>query len=443
MQNPSNTAVFVMALGTLAALIFAYSVSSVLSPLLLFGLTLFVLLPLRDTYYVNRLLWIIAALFLIWFYTTLSAQLLPFILAFVLAYLFEPLMDVLARYRVSRTLSALLITLVGVGSIGLVLGLTVPVIIAQVGGLVGQAQNAREELASLIDNLASLQFLESLGFDTTTLRESISNVVPDVLSNVGQTAGEVVGSLLSSIPALLSTATTIILVPFLSFFFLQEFPSIKQTVKRLIPPSQRNKVQETSVLVGGVVQSYLRGTLINSIILTVIYSVCLYFIGVKYPLLLGFISGIASFVPYVGLIVSVAVTLVVTLFGDLIGQRIFFVAIMYVAVKIFEDFFLVPNIIGKQVGLNPIVLILSITLFGHFFGLLGIIVAVPISAVLVTLFTRRFLDEPPLPSDAAQAPGDTNTPDTSGEVSVKIASPKPDGNVANGSASAQQTEDNR
>ncbi|NTV47835.1 MAG: AI-2E family transporter, partial [Chlorobiales bacterium] len=349
---------------------------------------------LRENLYANRLLWVTAILFIVWFASALSGLLAPFIIGFVLAYLFEPVMTLLCRWKIPRALAALLITLFGVGGIALTIILIAPDVSDQLGALFLVAQTLPEKLQEIGKRLPQLKALSWLNIDLLEIQKKLIALVTSRVGDIGALTADIATTLAESIPKLISLITSIILIPFLSFYFLNDYEAIQKTINKLLPKTKADTIKKHMDLASGIFRQYLRGYLIIMLIDIVLYTLILSLIGISYPLLLGIISGLMLFIPYVGIIIAISLSAIVTLLGDNIGENLLWVGLTYASVHSLENFVLVPKIVGAKVKLNPILVFLSIFLFGYFFGLIGILISIPVSAYLVAVFTEKFLTKP-------------------------------------------------
>lgn len=394
------TQYFLLALASLLVIFFAYEVREVLSPLLIFILAVFMLYPISENFYANRLIWICVILFVAWFAKTLSGLLAPFIIGFVLAYLFEPLIGLLMRLhaRITRSMAALIITLFGVGSVILAVIFITPLITAQLSALASSLSTLPEQAEALVQEILSHPLAVQLGLNSQDIQESVVEWLRTRSDDIGSISANAISAIASSFPQLLSAIIDIVLIPFLAYYFLSDLPGIKETIRQLVPPQYRNMAQDYATLGGDIVRQYLRGQLIVVFILIMFYSVAFSLIKLRYSFLVGIIYGIMSFVPYIGGIIAFLSSVLVAVFGENVARTILLIAIIYAAGHALENFVLAPKIIGDRVKLNPIVLFLAIFLFGYFFGFFGVLLAVPLSAFLVAVL-RRYLEK----REAAQA----------------------------------------
>ncbi|MCS7012997.1 MAG: AI-2E family transporter [Chloroherpetonaceae bacterium] len=386
------TQYFLLTLASLLVIFFAYEVREVLSPLLIFILAVFLLYPISDNFYANRLVWICVILFIAWFAKTLSGLLAPFIIGFVLAYLFEPLIGLFMRLhrRITRSIAALIITLFGVGSVILAVVFITPLITAQLALLSNTLSDLPAQAEALIQDLMQHPLATQIGLNSKDLQDAVVEWLRHRSDDIGSFSANAVSAIASSFPQLLSAIIDIVLIPFLAYYFLSDLPAIKSTIRQLVPPQYRQSAQEYALLGGEIVRQYLRGQLIVVFILIAFYSVAFALIKLRYSFLIGIIYGVMSFVPYIGGIIAFLSSVLVAVFGENVAQTILLIAIIYAAGHALENFVLAPKIIGERVKLNPIVLFLAIFLFGYFFGFFGVLLAVPLSAFLVEVL-RRYL----------------------------------------------------
>ena len=391
-MSDKSTQYLLLALASLLVIFFAYEVREVLSPLLIFILAVFLLYPVSDNFYANRLIWICVVLFTAWFAKTLSGLLAPFIIGFVLAYLFEPLTGFLMRLHrhITRQVSALIITLFGVGSVILAVVFITPLITAQLSALASSLPTLSEQAELFVQEILAHPLAIQLGLNSQDMQDSLIAWLRTRTDDIGSISANAISAVASSFPQLLSAIIDIVLIPFLAFYFLSDFPAIKATIRQLVPPQYRTQFADYASLGSEIVRQYLRGQLIVVFILIVFYSLAFSLIKLRYPFLVGIVYGVMSFVPYIGGIIAFLVSVLVAVFGENVVQTIALIGVIYAAGHALENFVLAPKIVGDRVKLNPIVLFLAIFLFGYFFGFFGVLLAVPLSAFLVEVL-RRYL----------------------------------------------------
>jgi predicted PurR-regulated permease PerM len=182
----------------------------------------------------------------------------------------------------------------------------------------------------------------------------------------------------------------IVIIPFLVFFLLKDFPVIGQKFVSFFPVHRQHTVRATLAAVDELMGRYVRGSVIVALIQGTIAALVLWIAGVSSPLVLGIMTALLDFIPYVGLAISMVVATLVAMFsGEPVTTKVVVVVILYLSEKLLEATVLAPKIVGSQVGLHPVVLILSLLVFGYFLGFVGLLIAVPVTALLLVALERR------------------------------------------------------
>jgi len=385
-DSNQNVPITIVAIG---ALFLAFEIRSVLSPLLIFIILLFIAQPLRLNPLVNRLFWGINLLFGIWIFSELSGLLAPFMIALLLAYLFEPLMNFLLKHKIPRVLSALLITFFGVGGIALLIVLLLPEITSQVSAFAGIIPLIPEYVQSSINWVFGFELFSWFTIDIESIRNNINTLLNKQFEDIGSLATNFTQTVLKSIPKVISAITTVLLLPFLTFWFLNDFDKFSGALRTLLNKRPDSLVHKYILMARDIFNQYVRGLIIVMVIEMVLYSTAFSIIGLNYPLLLGMISGSALWLPYIGISTAILLTSLVIALGSNPGEQFFWAGLTYISIQALELLFMVPKIVGGKVHLNPIILFLSIILFGYFFGIPGIFVSIPVSAFIVAVIREK------------------------------------------------------
>ena len=364
----------------------AYSVHAILTPFVLVVGLVYLLSPFRENPVVHRVMWLGIMLFAVWFVDTLLGLLAPFLLAFLLAYILNPLISSLERRRVPRWLSSLIVILLLIGAVIALMLFFLPVAFQQFQGLLGGLGQLVDDVAEFLKSGAIFEFLARYGIPVDKAREMITNQLTPRLEDILKALLEGVLGFVTSLSGLVMQLVNAVIIPFLAFYMLMDFPVITGRFLLMIPRSRRDRAVRLGALVDGVLGKYFRGAVIVAIIQGCIAGVFLWTFGVNYPLVLGMMTGILDFIPYVGLITSLIVASAVAVFsGGNIMLKVVAVIILYLAQKLLEATVLGPKIVGKQVGLHPVLLILSLLVFGYFMGFVGLLIAVPATALLIAV----------------------------------------------------------
>jgi predicted PurR-regulated permease PerM len=210
-------------------------------------------------------------------------------------------------------------------------------------------------------------------------------------SNISiQSVGKVFDVISASGSALLGVLASLSLVPVVTFYLLRDWDDIVLKVKNLIPARRVNWVEEIVLACDEVLSSFIRGQLVVMLALAVIYSVGLGIGGLDLALLAGTVAGLASIVPYLGVIVGVLVGALAAL-TQMGPEGLIIVAVVFTSGQLLESFVLTPYLVGDKIGLHPVVVIFVLMAGGQLLGFTGVLIALPVSAVLAVLLKRTIL----------------------------------------------------
>lgn len=361
--------------------------SGFLNPVLIATAGAILLWPLRKQRAVRALMLSSGFLVLVWFFDQVSAILIPFVIVYLLAYLLNPLVQMMQRrYSVARWLSSLLMTLITVGLLVAIVLILAPNVANQIESLARRIANGVESLrvwlqtTTLFDNLEAAGLIdrqEAVSQLTTFVRNQVDRL-PDAIQQLAQSLGSLFGLI-----------TILALVPVLLFYTLKDYPLIRDSLIELFPTLEGRR--DYLIDAGAIVGNYLRGQIIISTISAINVSFWLLMGGVPFWLLIGLLSGLLNFIPNIGAIITMIIGTVVALtLGGWIKALIVIIVLM--GQGLLEQSILTPNIMSYQVGLHPILVLLSLLVFGSFLGIFGLLIAVPVTAILLTAY-RAYREE--------------------------------------------------
>jgi predicted PurR-regulated permease PerM len=370
----------------LLLLVLIYFVQSVLSPFLLLGAIIFLLYPLRGYSLAAKIMWLSVVLFGVWFAASISSILAPFVFSLVLAYVLSPIVERCERWGIARWVTSLILILLLLGMITLVFFFVLPVVLTQFEGILDSLSRMIVDFNSWIWNSSIMKALERYGFSAddvrTTLTSQFAPKLEDILKNLLK--GLLI--LASSISNLVTQIIYVILVPFLTFYILNDLPKIHHRLLMLFSHRLRDRVEEFLKSADQVIGLYLRGIITVALVQGIIVATLFTIVGIKYALMLGVIAAILDLVPYFGLIITMVLAVIVATFSDPpVLPKVLFALGSIEALRIFETMYLSPRILGSKVGLHPLVVIFSILVFFNFLGFIGLIVAVPATALIILL----------------------------------------------------------
>jgi len=193
---------------------------------------------------------------------------------------------------------------------------------------------------------------------------------------------------MSSITSLITQIFYIVIIPFLTFYFLADFPLISQRFQKLFPRHTRDRVVDILTKADELIGHYLRGVFVVALIQGIAVSVLFSIIGIKYALLLGLLAAVFDLIPYFGLAAILILAAISALFSSppvllKLALGVGTIAFLHIV----EVVFLSPKIVGGEVGLHPLLIILSLLVFMYLFGFVGLLIAVPVTALII-LFVK-------------------------------------------------------
>ena len=354
----------------------------------LVGLAGVVLLwPLRHYKTTRALLLSGGLLLLLWTMSKVSRVLIPFGIVYLLAYLVNPLVERLEmRYRVPRWLPALLVTALVGGSFALVIFILAPNVANQAQALSDRVLDTMQGLRTWLEASAVLDTLQEA--DLLQKEEVIAQIQALIKEQAAQLP-QGIQNLASSLGSVLGVLTLLALMPIIFFYTLKDYPSVQAALVDLFPTAGGRR--DYLVEAGSIVGRYFRGQLLICLIAAFNVSVALFLFDIPFWLLIGLLTGLLNLIPQIGALITMFIgALVALLLGSWTKAAI--VIVVLLAEGFLEQSVLAPNILSYQVGLHPLLILFSLLVFGTLFGILGLLIAVPVTTILLTGY-RAYREE--------------------------------------------------
>lgn len=345
---------------------------------------------LNDSYK-PKLAWGLLIAALVLFVWKFAAALAPFMLSLVLAYGLKPAVDNMVKRRVPGALAVALCVLLALLMVLTLLVLLVPIVSQVVPMLKAQVPDLFSKLWISVQ-----PWLSQLGLELPSLEEGKAMLVEWINSHASQWAGAIVSSVLIGGGGLMTLLGFLLMVPMLAFYWLMDWDDIIDRVWRLLPPRWRPSVKEVLTDCDEVLGQFLRGQVLVMLIMAVFYSVALALAGFKLALPIGVFTGLAMCIPYLGFGVGLVLALLsgVLQFSPTasgMAYPLIAVAVVYGGGQVLESFFLTPRLVGGRIGLHPLAVIFALLLFGQALGFVGVLIALPLSALLLVLARRALV----------------------------------------------------
>ncbi|TMV07877.1 AI-2E family transporter [Ruegeria sediminis] len=330
-------------------------------------------LPVRD----QLRYWGIAAAVFVLVLWLLGDVLLPFVIGGAIAYFLDPVADRLEGLGLSRIAATALISIVGMVVFVLALVMVVPALVTQLVELT-------EAFPQLFKNFRT--FIEER-FPAILDRNSNTH---QFLVSVGETlkskTGEVVQAIVASVGSAINVVILLVIVPVVTVYLLLDWDRMIARLDQLLPRDHAPVIRRLAGDIDNVLASFVRGMGSVCLILGTYYAVALMAVGLQFGLIVGFIAGLITFIPYLGSLIGGSLAIGLALFqfwGD--WASIGLVAAIFVTGQVVEGNFLTPKLVGSSVGLHPVWLLLALSVFGALFGFVGMLIAVPVAAALGVL----------------------------------------------------------
>lgn len=330
--------------------------------------------------------WFILALLVLagWLVVKLGPVLTPFVVSAGLAYLCDPLVDRLQRLRIrswtfGRTFAVVIVFLVLTAVLTLALVVILP-------ALIRQAEQLVQRFPAWLDWLETTAWpwlAVKLGIEITAIdTAAVTGLVKEYWREVSGAAFNVIGVMGRGGQVVLTLVANLVLIPVVTFYLLRDWDKLLQRAQGLMPRSRVRQVTQVAGEIDEVLGAFLRGQFVVMLALGVIYAIGLSLIGLEGAFLIGIGAGLLSIVPYLGSFVGLAVAVAVSLFqfGDIL--HVVLVLLVFGAGQSLEGMVLTPKLVGDRIGLHPVTVIFAVMAGGQLFGFVGILLALPVAAVL-------------------------------------------------------------
>ncbi len=321
--------------------------------------------------------WGIAAVVFFLVMWVLGDVLLPFILGGAIAYCLDPVADRLERMGLSRALATAVITLGGIVVFVILFLLVVPTLVNQAVQLFEVAPQLFRDLQAFL----SARFPDLLDTEST-LRQTLNGLGETIQAR----GGDFLNSILSSAAGLLNIVMLFVIVPVVAVYLLLDWDRMIARIDEMLPRDHAPVLRDLAGQIDNTLASFIRGMGSVCVILGTYYAVALMLVGLQFGLVVGFVAGLVTFIPYVGAIIGGVLAIGLALFqfwGDWISIGI--VGAIFAIGQMIEGNVLTPKLVGSSVGLHPVWLLLALSVFGSIFGFVGMLVAVPLAAALGVL----------------------------------------------------------
>ncbi|MGI6852783.1 AI-2E family transporter [Mesorhizobium sp. 1B3] len=349
--------------------------------------------------------WLLAALFLAAFVYLFSDILLPFVAGMVLAYFLDPVADRLQRLGMSRFMATVLILIAFVIGLTLALIILIPLLATQLTDFISRLPSYLSQLQGLITEIDPSWLEQRFGINPDSLRDGLNSLLS---SSVGFLT-TIMQSIWDSGIALFNIAGLFVVTPVVAFYMLLDWDRMVAKVDSWVPRDHVETVREIAADINVATAGFVRGQGTLCLVLGVMYAVGLTVVGLNFGILIGLFAGLISFIPYVGSLVGLVLSIGVAIVQFWPNYyMVAAVAGIFFLGQFIEGNILQPRLVGKSVGLHPVWLMFALFAFGALFGFVGLLIAVPAAAavaVLVRFAITRYLESPLYTGNHEDDPG--------------------------------------
>ncbi len=331
--------------------------------------------------------WFILGFVLIagFFIYLLQPILTPFLVSMVLAYLGDPVTDRLERLGLSRTLAVTTVFVVVSLLLVVTLLVLIPLITSQIKVVISLLPHWGDWLQNnLVPRLSNYVNLDPELFNLRELSARLGHEwqqAGGILARIGR-------SFSASSMALAGFLANLFLIPVVSFYLLRDWDRMIDNIRGLLPRNIEPTVVTLARECDDVLGAFLKGQLMVMFMLGIIYGTGLWLLGLQFAILIGLIAGLASIVPYMGFIVGIGVALVTAFFQFDSWWPILGVVVVFGIGQMMEGMVLTPLLVGDRIGLHPVAVIFAIMAGGQLFGFVGILLALPVAAIVMVLLVH-------------------------------------------------------
>ncbi|MDW5378022.1 AI-2E family transporter [Halomonas sp. HP20-15] len=324
---------------------------------------------------------------MVWLLVLLEPILMPFFVSMILAYLGDPLTDWLEAKGLSRRLAVSVVFLV----LSLFLIVAFVILIPLMGRQLGQLIEALPDMFNWVQATVLPWVREVSGLDFSTDFDQLRQGLMANWKETSTFAAGILAQVSRSGLALAIWIGNLALIPVVTFYLLLDWDRLKRRVRDLLPRRYEPTVTRLAMQCDEVLSAFLRGQLLVMLSLGIVYAVGLTLLGIQFGVLIGLVAGLASIVPYLGVIVGLAIAAIVAFFqyGDVV--HLLGVAAVFGIGQMLEGMLLQPLLLGDKIGLHPVAVIFAVLAGGQLFGFTGILLALPVAAMVMVLL--RYLYE--------------------------------------------------
>lgn len=384
LENQDKTIkIFILILSLILLSLLFYSVQSILNPIIIYILLIFLFYSHREFRLIKISFSISSILFFIWAFDELRGVLLPFIISFLIAYLLQPVINFFERLKIKRWIGSIISVLATGLFLLLIMIKFIPNFFNQINSLIISSKN-------LIQNLNDFYLfklkpqLENTGILYPNIEEFLKNEFPTKLNSILNGILSSITSIILNVGKLLTQFIYLLIIPILTFLFSKDFQKISNYIINLFNEDKRKKVIDLFDRLDNIVGNYIKGAFFIALINLFVITISMLILNVKYAFVIGLISSLFSIIPTFGVIISISIALIISLLSGNIGLKIILIPIIFLTENFLETYIYMPKIVGTKLNLHPLIILFSLFVFGYFGGIIGMLISIPITAFIIS-----------------------------------------------------------
>lgn len=372
----------------------------ILMPILLF-LTIYYLINIGNRYVAPRklihyntklILWAIISMFALYFvvqifkkYTLISDTFFTILVSMLLAYLLNPSVSYFERKGMKRILAAAVVYLIILGGIVILFLAVLPRTGREIMRLGTNLPQYITAVTEWVQNIYS-SYSDTLG-EMPEILQSIENVVSQNIDRIQESLANGAETFILGLAGILSRIVSLVLTPVLTFYFLVDKDHFLGKMDALIPGKYKEEVYKLLGDMDEAMSQFIRGRLLMAVIVGIVTTIFLFLMGIEFAIIIGFITGLADIVPYIGPFLGFLPAVVFAFISS--PTKALWVGVFFILIQWMENNILGPKVLGKTTGMHPLTVLVSIITGGTIFGVMGMIVSVP--AVNIGIILYRYI----------------------------------------------------
>jgi predicted PurR-regulated permease PerM len=322
----------------------------------------------KTTLYLLGLFALVAVLYLA------QGIIIPLIFAVIIATVLHPAVNFFVRLRINRV-------------VAIIITLTLAILIFAILGalLFSQAMRFNESWPKLIDKFVEI-FNQSSAWASTYFDispEKIDAWISKTETDFIDTRSAKIGETIASVG---SVVMLVFLIPVYIFMILYYQPLLMEFFRRLFGKSNRTEVSEVITQIKSLIQSYLLGLLFEALIIATLYFVGLMILGIEYAIILAIIGALLNLIPYIGAIIAASLPMMIAVVTKNTPWFAILVLAMYIVIQFIDNNYIVPRFVASKVKLNALITIIMVVVFGTLWGIPGMFLSIPLTAVVKLIF---------------------------------------------------------